>query len=199
MSKKLKHFIEEHRREFDEEIPAASMWAGIERSVSKAKATKRFTIRDIYKWTAAAAVFFIAVTSFYFLVVQKNKTDDGYLKSTTDAKSPGTDIKKIAPEFAAEAEAIFESIESRQQALKVIAKEQPALYAQFAEDLVALDSSYRVLRQKATQTPNREVILKAMLQNLQLQAALLAKQLEILNDIKPSKKQKNEETNFPGT
>jgi hypothetical protein len=199
MSKKLKNFIDEHRREFDEEIPPATMWADIERSVNKGKATKRFTIRDMYKWTAAAAVFFIGVTSFYFLVVQRNKADNVYLNTKAESKSPGTDIKKIAPEFAAEAQAIFESIESRQQALKIIAKEQPALYAQFAEDLAALDSSYRVLREKATQTPNREVILKAMLQNLQLQASLLAKQLEILNEIKPNKKQENEETNFPGT
>lgn len=199
MSKKLKHFIEEHRREFDDELPPSNMWEDIERTVQKAKVSKRYTIGDMYKWTAAAAVFFIVVTCFYFLVVQKNKTDDRFVKGKSEGNNSVSEINKIAPEFAAEADAIFQSIEDRQQALKVIAKEQPALYAQFAEDLSALDSSYRVLRQKATQTPNREVILKAMLQNLQLQAELLAKQLEILNDIKPHKKQKNEENNFPGT
>lgn len=202
MSKKLKNFIEETRKEFDSDLPSDKAWSKIEQSISAAKKAKQFSIRDMYKWTAAAAVFFITATCFYFLVIRKSNSDDKVAKTETPAISNGsntTDIGKIAPEFAAEAKEIYRSIENQQQQLKAIAKEQPELYSQFSEDLAALDSSYRVLKSKAVQTPNREVIIRAMLQNLQLQAELLAKQLQVLNEIKNSKTEKNEKNSYPRT
>jgi hypothetical protein len=71
------------------------------------------------------------------------------------------------------------------------------LYSQFSEDLAALDSSYRVLKTQAVQTPNREVVIRAMLQNLQLQAELLGKQLRILKEFKNTKTGKNEKIGYP--
>jgi hypothetical protein len=199
MSKKIKDFVDENRREFDDQLPPITAWHQIERSIAVNKTVKRFSVRDIYKWTAAAAVFFIAVTCFYFMVLRKNNSDD-LVKTETPAvnhNGNSTDIGKIAPEYAAEAKQIYQAIEHQQEQLKEIAKEQPALYSQFSDDLAALDSSYRVLKTKAMQTPNREIIIKAMLQNLQLQAELLAKQLGILNEIKNYKTDKNEKINYP--
>lgn len=198
MSKELKNFIDENRREFDDDLPSGSAWHQIERSIGANKPVKQFSVRDIYKWTAAAAVFFITATCFYFLVIRKK--DDRLVKAETPAINNGinsTDISRMAPEYAAEAKKIYESIENQQQQLKEIAKEQPELYSQFSEDLAALDSSYRVLKIQAVQTPNREVIIRAMLQNLQLQAELLGKQLRILNEFKNNKTEKNEKINYP--
>jgi len=198
MSKELKNFIDENRREFDDDLPSSSAWHQIERSIGANKPVKQFSVRDIYKWTAAAAVFFITATCFYFLVIRKNNNDTAVVKTDKSAgNSNTTDISRMAPEYAAEATKIYRSIESQQQQLKAIAKEQPELYSQFSEDLAALDSSYRVLKTQAVQTPNREVIIRAMLQNLQLQAELLGKQLRILNEFKNYKTEKNEENNYP--
>ncbi len=198
MSKELKNFIDENRRAFDDDLPSSTAWHPIERSIGPNKPVKQFSIRDIYKWTTAAAIFFITATCFYFLVIRKN--DNRITKTETPAVKNGsnsTDISRIAPEYAAEAKRIYESIENQQQQLKAIAKEQPELYSQFSEDLAVLDSSYRVLKTQAVQTPNREVIIRAMLQNLQLQAELLGKQLGILNEFKNSKTEKNEKNNYP--
>ena len=198
MSKKLRNFIDENRREFDNDLPSGSAWHQIERSIGANKPVKQFSVRDIYKLTAAAAVFFITATCFYFLVIRKK--DDRFVKAETPAFNNGsnsTDISRMAPEYAAEAKKIYQSIEIQQQQLKAIAKEQPELYSQFSEDLAALDSSYRVLKTQALQTPNREVIIRAMLQNLQLQAELLGKQLRILNEFKNTKTGKNQKINYP--
>lgn len=198
MSKELKNFIDENRRAFDDDLPSSTAWQQIERSIGANKPVKQFSVRDIYKWTTAAAIFFITATCFYFLVIRKN--DNRITKTETPAVKNGsnsTDISRIAPEYAAEAKRIYESIENQQQQLKAIAKEQPELYSQFSEDLAVLDSSYRVLKTQAVQTPNREVIIRAMLQNLQLQAELLGKQLRILNEFKNSKTEKNEKNNYP--
>jgi hypothetical protein len=43
----------------------------IQQSLPLKKEEKHFTIRDIYKWSAAAAIFFIALTSAYFLFIRK--------------------------------------------------------------------------------------------------------------------------------
>ena len=198
MSKELKKFIDENRRAFDDDLPSSTAWQQIERSIGATKPVKQFSVRDIYKWTTAAAIFFITATCFYFLVIRKN--DNGIAKTETPAVKNGsnsTDISRIAPEYAAEAKRIYQSIENQQQQLKAIAKEQPELYSQFSEDLAVLDSSYRILKTQAVQTPNREVIIRAMLQNLQLQAELLGKQLGILNEFKNSKTEKNEKNNYP--
>jgi hypothetical protein len=198
MSKELKNFIDENRREFDNDLPSGSAWHQIERSIGANKPIKQFSVRDIYKWTAAAAVFFITATCFYFLVIRKK--DDRVVKAETPAINNGrnsTDISRMAPEYAVEAKKIYQSIENQQQQLKAIAKEQPELYSQFSEDLATLDSSYRVLKTQAVQTPNREVIIRAMLQNLQLQAELLGKQLRILKEFKNTKTGKNEKIDYP--
>ena len=76
--------------------------------------------------------------------------------------------------------------------MKDATADRPELYKQFSNDLRVLDSSYRMLQTQAAQSPNRDVIMKAMIQNLQLQAELLYRQLLISNEIKNNKTQKNE-------
>ena len=200
MSNELKKFIDENRREFDDDLPSTAAWHQVERSIGANKPLKQFSIRDIYKWCAVAAVFFITATCFYFLVIHDNgKKNHAANKGTpalNNANGPN-DISRMAPEYAAEAKKIYQSIENQQQQLQAMAKEQPQLYSQFADDLAALDSSYRVLKTQAVQTPNREVIIKAMLQNLQLQAELLSKQLGIIHEFKNDKTENNEKNNSP--
>ncbi|MEP7374071.1 MAG: hypothetical protein ABI675_11820 [Chitinophagaceae bacterium] len=198
MSRKLKDFIDENRRAFDDDLPSASAWQRIEKTTGAGKPVKKITVRDIYKWSAAAAVFFIIATGIYFAVIRKKDEGDSTVKVATPAVNNGgntADIGKIAPEYAAEAKKIYKSIEEQQQQLKQIAKEQPELYSQFAQDLAALDSSYRVLKLQAIQAPGHEILIKAMLQNLQLQAELLGKQLLIIHEFNNHKTDNNEKNN----
>lgn len=196
MSKNLKNFIEENRREFDDDLPTPGPWHQVERAIGANKPQKKIYVRDLYKWSAVAAVFLLVISGIYFFTANNYNNSESAASEFTQKKG-ANDISKIAPEYAAEASKIFESIEIQQQQLKAIAREQPELYSQFAEDLAALDSSYRVLKTQAIQTPNREVIIKAMLQNLQLQAELLSKQLGILHEFKNNKTLKNEKDTHP--
>jgi hypothetical protein len=102
------------------------------------------------------------------------------------------DISSIAPEHAAEIKEIYKSLASRQLELKSATAGQPELYQQFLSDLTVLDSSYRSLRNQALYSPNRDVIIRAMMQNLQLQAELIYRQLMITNEIKEQKTKQNE-------
>ncbi|HET6256560.1 MAG TPA: hypothetical protein VFE32_20975 [Puia sp.] len=79
-------------------------------------------------------------------------------------------------------------VEIKQKELKTIEKDEPLLYQQFAMDVNKLDSAYHSLQQQLPKNPNREQILEAMLQNLQLQMGLLNHQLDIIKQINHSKK-----------
>jgi len=83
-------------------------------------------------------------------------------------------------------------VEIRHKELKTIEKDEPLLYKQFALDVNKLDSVYRSLQEQLPTNPNREQLLEAMLQNLQLQMELLNHQLEIIKQINHSKKSEYE-------
>jgi hypothetical protein len=182
MSRSLKDFISDNRHAFDDEQPDEMNWEKIANAVpalgGKAKA---ISTRKILRWSAAAAIVVILACS-YFLV--QNRSAD---RSTARDSRPN-DIKTLAPEYAASAEPIYQAIEKQQQELKDLSAKQPELYDQFTQDLAVLDSSYRVLKAQASRSPNREILIKAMMNNLHLQAELLSRQLNILSEYNQTKK-----------
>ncbi|MBN9381367.1 MAG: hypothetical protein J0H74_11410 [Chitinophagaceae bacterium] len=79
-------------------------------------------------------------------------------------------------------------VEIKQQEIKAIQKDEPLLYKQFATDINNLDSVFHNLQQQLPKNPNKEQLLEAMKQNLQLQMGLLNHQLDIIKQINHSKK-----------
>ena len=79
-------------------------------------------------------------------------------------------------------------VEIRHKELRKIEKDEPLLYKQFAGDVNKLDSVYQSLKQQLPQNANREQLIEAMIQNLQLQMDLLNHQLSIIKQINHSKK-----------
>ena len=79
-------------------------------------------------------------------------------------------------------------VELKHKELKSIEKDEPLLYRQFASDVNKLDSVYHTLENQLPKNLNREQLLEAMLQNLQLQMGLLNHQLDIIKQINHSKK-----------
>jgi hypothetical protein len=193
MSSKLEKFINNNRGDFDSDQPAAELWSKIESTLPAKKQPNRFSIRHMYKWTAAAAIASIVLTSVYFLYIRK-KDKAGIISETTKPEQliNNDELIGIAPEYAAEVNKFYRTIETRQKELQNATTDRPELYKEFLSDLKVLDSTYTMLQKQAAQTPNRDVIMKAMLQNLQLQAELLYRQLTITNEIKQPKNQKNE-------
>lgn len=77
-----------------------------------------------------------------------------------------------------------ELIGLKQSELKQLGKGYPALYQQFIGDIKQLDSSYHTLKINLAANPKREMLLEAVIQNLQLQSELLNRQLIIIKEIK---------------
>jgi hypothetical protein len=196
MSKKIEKFIEQNRHLLDTENVPEAVWGKIKLPVAEEKAVKIIAWKPMYKWVAAATVTGVIALSAY-LLVQKyshNIPVETARNQQTDTL-PRPFIENLPSEYGDEAAAIYKSITVKQEELKTIAHTEPELYKQFASDLATLDSSYRVLQSQAAASPNHDVIIKAMIQNLQLQAELLSRQLLIINQFKNSKKDSHETKN----
>ncbi len=184
MSNKLKNFIGDNRKAFDDEKPSDKVWENIEASFSEKK-KKKFILTPLYKWSMAAAAVLILASGVYFFVIKEPK--EKIVTASTE-----TEIDKLAPEYAPQMNQFVKMIYTKQEELKLLAKEQPELYQQFTTAINQLDSSYNTLKNQLSATPNKEMLLDAMIQNLQLQLNVLNQQLNIIHQIKESKKYSHE-------
>lgn len=181
MSNNLEQFIRENRSEFNDERPSRNVWDEIEAALPKAQPkAKVVSLGNVYKLMAAAAVVCILLTSAYFIYMRKDNVQTGTITQATKQDA----LKLASPADASQMNQVFNAIQTRQQELKEATAGNPELYSKFLDDLKVLDSTYTMLQKQAAQTPNRDVIIKAMIQNLQLQAELLYRQLMITNEIK---------------
>ncbi len=188
MNQSLKEYMEEHRRDFDTEMPGMHNWSAIERRIARRKSLR---FRQWAGWAVAAILLVtICIGGYQFL---NGKREAG---NTAGARNEALEFENWPAEFAAKAKSFSETIEERQRRLQQMAKAQPGLASQFEADMVALDSAYQILHRQAMQAPGSEVIIRAMIQNLQLQAELLSRQLSIINQYSNNQKDSHEnETN----
>jgi septal ring factor EnvC (AmiA/AmiB activator) len=184
MSNKLKNFIGDNRKAFDDERPSEKVWKNIEAFFTEKK-KRKFILTPLYKWSMATAAMLILASGAYFLFIKMP------VETTVVAKTE-PDINSLAPEYAPQMNQFVKMIDTKQEELKALAKEQPELYQQFATAINQLDSSYNTLKNQLSATPNREMLLEAMIQNLQLQLNVLNQQLNIIHQIKDSKKYSHE-------
>lgn len=110
---------------------------------------------------------------------QNNQNQESSI--TGENKSPETGENKEMYYYA-------KLIEIKHEELKTLEKDEPLLYRQFAGDVQKLDSVYHSLKTQLPNNSNREQVIEAMISNLQLQIGLLNRQLNIIKQIKHSKK-----------
>lgn len=180
---KLEAFIKNNRPDFDDEVPSEKIWEKIETAFEK-KTASHFMLTPLYKWSIAAAMLVVAIGIYFF---NREKTPE----TIANNKLP-TDIDMLAPEAAPQMNQFVKMIDDKQEELKILSKEQPELYQTFTKDITQLDSSYHALKTQLSITPNKEMLVEAMIQNLQLQLNVLNQQLSIIKQIKQSKKNSHE-------
>ena len=185
MSKRLDDFIDNNRDAFDDEMPSVKVWENIETIVCKTN-PKQNKIVPFIKWSIGAAALLLLSFSVYWLINKNKKVTPEIVASSNN----NTDTVSIVD--APELNQFTQMINVKQEELKVMAKEQPELYQRFAKDITQLDSSYLILKKQWGLTPNTEVLVEAMIQNLQLQLNVLNQQLNIIQQIKQSKKKSHE-------
>jgi uncharacterized membrane protein YdfJ with MMPL/SSD domain len=193
MTDKLKQYIDEHRDQFDTELPDGYLFKRIQQELpGKAKAAATPLPWKIKHLVAAAAVLLcIVIAAFYFIPKQQKEAP----VAANETPAVNNDNPVInEPVYAKQISQFREVIVMQQEELKKLENEYPQLYHQFVSDINELDSSYQSLKTKLSANPNREMLLEAMIQNLQLQSELLNRQLVIIKEIKQKNKSNEKNT-----
>jgi len=180
----LEDFVSDNRKEFDDRVPSGKVWEKIDAAIN-GKEKKRTIWMPVIKWSLAAAAVILIGTMVYFQLDKKQPA-----KSEIATTEP--DINKLAPEYAPQVNEFAKLIDMKQEELKQLSKEQPELYKKFTSDITQLDSSYNTLKTQLSVSPNKEMLIEAMIQNLQLQLNVLNQQLNIIKQIKQSKEYSHE-------
>ena len=187
MSKRLEDFMKDNRDEFDDLEPSADLWLRIEKhlpaegTLPKKREAKTFSLNFVLR--VAASVIIVMGIGFVFYLHNEKKT--------------GIDFASINPAYAKQQVHYASLVEVKRTELKAIAKSDPQLYKEFSAEIAKMDSVYKKLNNDLANSPNQELVLRAMIRNLQIQTEVLNQQLNVIEQYNQMKKdQKNETKNI---
>src|SRR5258706_5556202 len=190
MSDKLKRFIDDNREAFDSEDPGPRLLQNLTSRLSHNSRPKKKVALNFMHWAAATVGLVIVSIVLYYTMQWQNNT--AIVEAGPDRVEERIEVAD--PVYASQIDHYRELIGLQQTELRKVEKEQPELYHQFAKDINQLDSAYRMLKTTLVSNPNKEMLLEAMISNLQLQTDLLNRQLLIIKEIK-QKRKAHEKTN----
>lgn len=191
MSKSLENFIRDNRDAFEQNGPSAGLWERIadqlpsptdttqsaqpfwavhrQRTYPNQRYGRAWT-RSYWTWAASIALLLLAGGLWW--------VNDRY-RPTQQA-----DVVAFSPAYAREMTQYASLIDNKRSELQQLTEKNPDLYGEFAQDFDRLEASYKGLKKELPNTPNQEVLIQAMIQNLQLQIDLLNEQLRVIQRIK---------------
>lgn len=179
MGDRLQQFIRDNRESFDAEDPDPRVLKKLKKRLFTGR-NKAVRAAKVFAWAAVIACFITLSVLLYFSESKKNE-----LMNAAKAPVNSERITGIPdPVYAGRMHFFQDQIDLRQAALKEVKNEQPELYKRFINDVKQLDSAFHALKTELDNSPNKEVLLQAMIRNLELQADLLNRQLLIIKAIK---------------
>jgi hypothetical protein len=188
MEDKLKDFINEHREEFDSFEPRPDLWQDISKELPQKKTARVISLTYAHMWRYAAAV--VLLIAAVFVIRQYIPTDTGH---TINSQTTTATLENIAPQMA-EVESYYTSLINEKKAqMGSYDLKSLDVSENLQQDIAVLDSAYAKLKTELLTTPNKEQIMDAMVQNLQLRMEILNQQLKTLEDIRKIKQQTKHE------
>lgn len=194
----LERFVRDNREAFDDREPPGNLWQKIEQGLGKQepdqdKLNGRLPFQQVYKnsshakpsrlggmqigwpkldWRVAASIAVILLAGgFWYMNMRYGVTQQ-------------PELVVASPAYAREVVQYTRLIDDKRAELKQMTEGNPALYQEFSTDLDRLERSYQSLKADLPQNPNQEVLIQAMIQNLQIQINLLNEQLRVIQRIK---------------
>ncbi len=161
----LEKFISANKSEFDVDAPSDQMWQQIEFNL-KAKRKK-----NRIKSLSVAATLLILFASSMFLFQLKNDNS--------------TISDEIVNKEVLEAQTQFSSlIEIKRSELNQYKNAQPELINELNKQLKDLQMNYNALLPQLKDENKKDLIVQALIENLQLQLEVLNRSLEIVQNLK---------------
>jgi hypothetical protein len=190
----LDDFIQAHRDRFDAQVPPDTVWqrlearlpkAPVDAPVSRLVAATETVVRPLNSragqsffadtrhrwWLAASVTGLLLLVGFWAVNHQYGLTQQPEIV----AVDPGS--AKTFVQYA-------RLIDNKRDELRQMTEANPVLYQQFAADLDKLNIGYQSLKADLPQNPNQELLIQAMIQNLNLQIDLLNQQLRVIQQMR---------------
>ncbi len=191
---KLEQFIKDNKEAFDSFEPSQELWSKIESKMPRFDVqTKQpetllgrvisFLPSQKY-WSVAAG--FVLVLGLGFWLGQR-----GSIANSTKQ------ISEVNPQVGQMAVQYVSMIETKREEISLLKTQDPELFKRFEAELVELEQNYQNLKTALPQSPNQEITIEAMVQNLQQQIDLLNTQLSIIQRIKTYKKDHEKQKSNP--
>lgn len=184
--KNVEQFIQNNREAFDHCEAPAGLWDKIDKSLGKEIIQKKESDEIIIKfkkssisklkiWAIAASlIVLIGYFSAFYLNNKSNSTEQI--------------VANVAPQYGDKMVQYTSLIDSKRVEIKQIETHEPEMYKEFASEIEKLNQDYKNLQTELSQTPNQEDLVKAMVQNLQVQLDILNRQLMIIEKVKQYQK-----------
>ena len=160
----IEKFIVSNKSEFEDDAPSDLMWQQIEMSLKTKR--KKSRIRSI----SVAASLLILFASSMFLFQLKNDNS--------------ANADKVVNQEVLEAQSQFSSlIEIKRSELNQYKNDQPELINELNKQLKDLQLNYNALLLQLKDENKKDLIVQALIENLQLQLEVLNRSLEIVQNL----------------
>jgi len=189
----LERFIRDNRESFDHLEPSDDLWNKIGTAIGQPQKTTRVFSMSRAGWAVAATLFLAFAGILSYQLYQSSVKPEAIIlgqQKTVVPQQGDSLVNQIDPQYGKLVAQFTTVIETKQEELKKLEKDDPALYKKFSGDILKLDSAYQSLRNTLNANPNTEQLLQAMISNLQLQIDLLNQQLTIIQQVKKPKSEK---------
>lgn len=184
MSMRLEEFVKTNREEFNDLEPSPDLWNRIERELptqpgrQKKNEKRSFSLGFVLR-VAAIVIVVMGVSFVIYLRSNNNKVN----------------YANINPVYAQQQIHYTALIANKRTELKNVSQSDPQLYKEFSAETAKMDSAYRKLNNDLVTSPNPELVLRAMIRNLEIQTEVLNQQLNVIEQYNQMKKQ-NESKNI---
>jgi hypothetical protein len=189
MEDKLKKFAQDHREAFDTFEPRPDLWQDISRELEKKQSQKVIPFYQRAVWRYAAVVTLLVGVGYALVQYGRGL-------GRIEPRGPELSLVEIAPQMAEVESYYMAVINQKKQERGAYDLRQLGVETDFKGELSKLDSSYAQLKRELYTNPNKQRVIDAMVQNLQIRISILNEQLEVLNRIKQAKKE-NRHANVP--
>lgn len=161
----LERFIRDNKSEFDKDIQSDKMWIEIEENLKAKK--NRSRMRSI---SVAASILLLFASSMFLFQLKNNdvsNTDEIINQEVLDAQSQFSSL-----------------IEIKRSELNQYKNSQPELINELNKQLQDLQNNYKLLLPQLKDENKKDLIVQALIENLQLQLEVLNRSLEIVQSLK---------------
>lgn len=169
---RLERFVKLNRSQFDDQQPREVVWDGINERLEVKPEAK---VRQLVWWRAAAVLFFVFTIGLLL--------KDSFI-TTTNTEVVGDVFMQTESYYTAQ-------ISDKEQLIEIYLVDYPGLSVEFKSDIEQLDNMYLQLKEEY-KVNNSEVVLDALIMNLQSRIDLLNRQLNVIKSIN----QKDDEINI---